>query len=417
MHWSLGKHPHFAAPLPPCNLPLRRCPVGEGSASRRILIMPRMAHGDILMATPLLAALRAAYPDAYITCVAERPVRETIEANPFVDALLIWDGMYWKRMARRGLYPLWLTRVLALWRQLRDRRYDVFISLDAEYWPLLVKGARAPASIGVFDTFREHDLTPRTSARARLYTTAYTHADLPVHRTDQYLLPLRALHLPEPADKRMTLGYTGEDCASMDAFLAKHRLSPADRFVVLAPTTTWPSRCWPADRYARIGDLLDRQEGCRIVLIGGVLDRPVMEAIAAGMQTRPIIAAGETTFRQLGVLLDRAALLITGDTGPMHAAGAVGAPFLALFGPTPVAGRAPRGGRGLPLVHPLPCSPCEQKRCPLTGEDHMLCMRLLTVEHVFEAARHLLNGGSGVEGEAEPIACRDRGAQRSAVEN
>ena len=389
---SLGGYPQFVAPLAPCNLPIRRCGVPEAAASRRILIMPRMAHGDILMMTPLLAALRAAYPDAHLTCAVEPPVRAALDASPHLDALLLWDGKFWKRMVRRGLYPFWLVQGLRFRGELRRRAYDLFIALDAENWPLLAWAMGAPQVIGVFDTFADTDRKKRIRAPARWYTTRYTRADLPSHRTDQYLLPLRALGLPTPDDKRMTIGYTDQDRRAVQVFLSGHGVSHGDRLVVLAPATTWQSRNWPEERYSRVADLLGQRHACKILLVGGHKDGPVLERVAAQMRTSPIQAAGEIAdFRELAALLDRAALVVSGDTGPMHAAGAVDAPHISLFGPTPVQGRVPLGGRGLPLARTVPCGPCEKPMCPNTGDDYMRCLRQLTVKEVYEAARQMLS--------------------------
>lgn len=382
-------YPEFIAPLTPANLPLRRCGVSREAAGQRVLIMRYGAHGDLLMASPLLRALRDAWPDAHLTWIVERKARESIEASPFLDEIVLWDSMYWKRMMRRGLYPLWLVRALRFRAELRRRRYDIFISFQPEDWPLLVRHCGAPVSIGVFDTFREFHRETRTSPNARLYTTAYTYEDLPPHRSGHYLLPLRALGIPEPSDRRMCIGYTGEDAAAVERFRREHGLS--DCLVVLAPTAGWPSRRWPPERFADLADRLASHERCRILLTGAIEDRGALEAVAAGMRAaHPVLAAGTLTLREMAALIHRADLVVSGDTGPMHIAAAVGTPCVALFGPTPIAKYAPLVGRGLPLAHPVPCGPCEQERCPKHGDGHLLCLRLITVDEAFAAARRLL---------------------------
>lgn len=385
--------PTFAAPLDPVNVPVRRCSAGRNEARERILIVRTIAHGDIVMASPLLAALRAARPDAHLTWLVERTGRESVDASPFVDELLLWDTPYWKQMTRRGLFPLFFLRVWALRRMLRawGRPFDTLISLQPEDWPWLVGCVGAPRSVGVFDTFRRYHRQTRTSRRARLYSDVFTHDDLPPHRTDQYLLPLRTLGLPAPPDCPTHIGYTNEDARAADAFLARHDLSP--RFITIAPMTGWPSRCWPGERYAALADALAREHGCSVVLVGGAHERAEIEAVAARMTTHPVVAAGAFGFRALAALLARASLLVSGDTGPMHVAAAVGTPFLALFGPTPVEGRAPRNGKGVALFHAVPCGPCDQKRCPLpAGDDHLRCLRLITLDEARTAAGRLMGG-------------------------
>jgi len=248
----------------------------------------------------------------------------------------------------------------------------------------------AQTSIGVFDTFRQYYRARHTSRNTRLYTHAYTHADLPPHRTDQYLLPLQALGLPLSVSKSMCMGFTAQDRDEARAFLQQSGCADSERAIVLAPMTTWPSRCWPPARYAQLGDLLARQ-GFRVILIGSAKERGTVQAIADGMQNAPILAAGVFGFRQMAALIASASLLVSGDTGPMHVAAAVGTPYLALFGSTPPEGRVPLAGQGVVLRHPIACSPCDQKVCPLAGEAHMRCMRLISVEEVMQAAERLLS--------------------------
>ncbi len=384
----------FIAPLMPCNLSARRCPVARKDASKRILIMRLAAHGDLLMGTPLLAAIRDAWPDAHITWIVGQDARGAIEAHPDVDEILLWGTDYWTKRLRKGsplFYPIWAYRARALRGALRMNAYDVFISLQPEEFPGFVASAAAPISIGVFDTFKQFHNAADTSRHTGRYTHPFTAADLPEHRVNQYLLPLRALGLPPPPDKRMRMGFTAKDAQSAEQFLTSEGLPMGRPFVTLAPMTTWPSRCWPADRYVALGDALARS-GYPVVLIGSAREqeRAAVAEIAARMQVSPVVATGALSFRQMAALLARSAALVSGDTGPMHVASAVGTAFVSLFGPTPVAGRAPLAGRGVALMHPVPCGPCDQKVCPNMGEDFMRCMKLLTVAEVLDAVSALL---------------------------
>ncbi len=381
--------PEFRPPLNSCNLPVRRCPVPREQASKRILIMRAGAFGDILMATPLLAALRAAYPDAHITWVAEYTEREAIDASPYVDEILCWDSAYWKRMIRRLQYPLWGVRALKLRGELRTRRFDVFISLQPEEWPLLLLGSGAPVSVGIFDTFKRYYGAARGRHYRRLYTHAFAEPGLPGHRIDQYLLTLQALGLPPAPPEPMSIGYTSEDEAAAADFLRSQGPAPGQGFVVLAPMTTWPTKCWPADRFITLGDALARR-GWRIVLIGSAKERPALEEIAARMEVAPVVMAGELSFRQAAALLDRAALLVSGDTGPMHVAAALGTPQVALFGATSPDWYGPRSGRALVMARAVPCGPCDRKVCRNADDPH-LCMRLLSVDEVLKNAAALLD--------------------------
>ena len=393
-------YPRFTAPLTPCNLPVQRCGVPQNDAVKRILIVRLGSHGDILMATPLLTALRRAYPNAYLTWMVEHSAADSILANPHIDEVLVWDSRYWRSLIRtrkldilapkRLLGLRWLVLALRMQAALRRQSYTMLISLQPEEWPTLLPGTGAPTTIGVFDTFRQFSGDTQTSPYARRYTHAYTYGDLPEHRTDQYLLPLQALGLPPTEDKRMTLGFTAEDAAAADDFLRQegHTGGP---LVILAPMTTWESRNWPAERYVQLGDALTSR-GYRVAVVSSPSpkEREAVTAIAAQMRQMPMLAPGSLSFRQMAALTARASLVISGDTGPMHVAAAVGTPFLALFGPTPVRGRAPLAGRGVSLAHPVPCGPCDKKECSQAGENFLRCLTLITVGEALAAAEALL---------------------------
>ena len=384
--------PHFLPTLPPCNLPPQRCPVPREQASHRILIMRLGAFGDILMGTPLLAALRRAYPNAHLTWIVGDLEREAINASPYLDEVLIWESGYWKRMVRKLNYGQWISRMLTFRRELQRQNYDVFISFQPEEWPLLTLGANASLSVGIFDTFKRFYGKSRNFHFRRFYSHHYTAPELAAHRTDQYLLALRALGLPPALPDPTSLGYTTEDQAFARSFLDRHGLTPNIKIVVIAPLTTWPTRCWPAECYVLLADALVEQHHCRIVVIGSGKERTVLQEIASAMKTPAVLAAGELSFRQAAALLDHSSLLISGDTGPMHVASALGVPQVALFGPTSPQWYGPRSAQAVSLLHPVPCGPCDQKFCPNDGEAHMQCMKLLSVSEVLEAASLLLAG-------------------------
>ena len=385
--------PEFCSPLVPCNLPVHRCPVAREDASHRILIMRTGAFGDILMGTPLLAALREAYPNAHLTWLAVHSEVQAIDANPYIDEFIRWDGSYWKKMLRSGLYPFWLARALSFRKALRAKNYNIFVSFQPEEWPLLVEAIQPKVSIGIFDTFRQFNKDKSTSRNVAAYTHSFTEADLPLHRSDQYLLPLRVLRIPDPANKRMQMGFTTEDARMVKDFLQAQGVSESQTLVILAPMTTWQSRCWPAERYAQLGSQLTIHYGCAIAVIGSAhpKEQEAIAKIIARMPGKTLNAAGVLTFRQMSALVARASVLVSGDTGPMHVAAAVGTPAVSLFGPTPVDGRAPLVRYGRILFHTVPCGPCDQKICPNRGADHMLCMNLITVEEVVAAISKVVN--------------------------
>lgn len=376
--------PRFATPLDPCNLPVSRCSVPREAASKRILLMRLGAYGDILMATPLLAALRTAYPDAYLTWLAGPTEFQSVDANPYLDELIVWDGAYIRSAWRHGRIGPATVRALSLWRELRRRRFDVFVSLQPEEWLLFIRASGAKQTIGIFNTFARHWGEERNPQSRKRYTQSYSQPEL--HRIDQYLAVLEALDVPKPAAPQMTMGFTAADKIAAAYFLETQGIGVSEKVAVLAPLTTWPTKCWPSDRYAALADTLAVEQHCRVVLIGAKSEEETLRQIAGQMTAPGVIAAGALSFREAAALISHAQLLVSGDTGPMHVAAAVGTPQIALFGATSPAWYGPRTARAVSLLHEVPCGPCDQKECSQTGENYLRCLNLIMADEVQAAA-------------------------------
>ena len=186
------------------------------------------------------------------------------------------------------------------------------------------------------------------------------------------------------------MGFTEGDLRQAEDYIQNELQGQS--FVVVAPLTGWPSRVWPVERFAAVSDHILQTTGHKVVLVSGgsEKDRVVIEQIAAQMRHTPHRAVGTFGLRALSALISKAALVLSGDTGPMHIASAFDTPYVALFGPSPVSRFAPLVGRGLPMAKGVPCGPCHKFNCPNKGEDHQLCLKLLTVEEVTAAVESYL---------------------------
>jgi heptosyltransferase-2 len=178
---------------------------------------------------------------------------------------------------------------------------------------------------------------------------------------------------------RVSLGLTTSDYAAADEWLRAHGVSP--RFVAIAPGSIWGTKRWPY--YAELAAGLDRP----CVVVGSADDRSLAGAIVAAAPGRAVSAAGELNLRASAALIQRAAVLVTNDSAPLHLATAVGTPIVAVFGPTvPDFGFGPRRIGDITLGQDgLACRPCSKhgpQVCPL---GHHRCMRELAVETVAAA--------------------------------
>jgi heptosyltransferase-2 len=181
------------------------------------------------------------------------------------------------------------------------------------------------------------------------------------------------------------LGLTASDLAEADAWLESHAISP--RFVALAPGSIWGTKRW--SYYVELAAALERPS----VILGGGEDVSLANSIVASAPGKAVSAAGALSLRGSAALIQRAAVLVTNDSAPLHLATAVGTPIVALFGPTvPEFGFGPRRPGDVALgMADLPCRPCSKhgpQTCPL---GHHRCMRDLSVETVRKAVAAMLS--------------------------
>jgi heptosyltransferase-2 len=208
---------------------------------------------------------------------------------------------------------------------------------------------------------------------------------VPRPRTGHEVERLLALAGPTVGSPPVSLGLLPADHAAAESWLAARGVSPG--FVALAPGSIWGTKRWP--HFAGLAAALDR--AC--VVVGGAEDEPLAAAIVAVARHRAVSAAGALSLRASAALIQRAAVLVTNDSAPLHLATAVGTPVIALFGPTvPEFGFGPRGEGDAALGRDgLACRPCSRhgpQRCPL---GHHRCMRELTVETVAAALSAVLS--------------------------
>ena len=324
------------------------------------LVIQTAFLGDVVLTTPLLAALAARHGpvDVVTTPVAA----SLVETHPAVRRVVPYD----KRGGDRG----W-ARLRDLGRRLRaegyERAYLPHRSLRTAALALL---ARIPARIGF------HDGWPF------FYTEVRRHP-AEGHEVDRLL----ALAEEPSAAYAPSLHPTPEDKRAAAAFLAGAGIGEGARFVAIAPGSIWGTKRWPHYRaFAR------RLAGVPVVVVGGPEDAGLGEEIVGAVN-----ACGKLTLRQSAALIGRAELLVTNDSAPLHIATAMGTPIVAVFGPTlPEFGFGPlRPGDVALGVDGLDCRPCSRHgppRCPL---GHHRCMRDLAPDVVataIEEARALRSG-------------------------
>src|SRR5690606_25015425 len=143
-----------------------------------------------------------------------------------------------------------------------------------------------------------------------------------------------------------------------------------------------PSKLWPAERFAEVGDAL-AEVGARIAVIGAPAERGLAERVAGAMRAPAAVLAGALDLGALKAVMRRARVLVCNDAGARHVAVAFGVPVVTLLGPTALEKTGWNLERVRALWVDVECRPCYRRRCPI---DHR-CMTRLAPDRVAAAAR------------------------------
>lgn len=339
----------------------------------RICIIKPSSLGDVIHSLPVLAALRQACPEAYIGWVVAPASASLLEGHPQIDEVLLFDRRGWGRLRR---LPRTTVEVAGFVRTLRSRRFDLVVDLQGLLRSGLIAFVSGASERVGFAAGREQ--------AHRFYTRRIEVPNGPVHAVDRYMLLAEAI-TGESHAVTFPLGLSPEDYEEADGFLAEAGLGPHRPVAVLSPGARWSAKRWAPERFAELAGHLRARLGLEPILLGGPGEEGVVEAVRRAMgEAAP--TAFFTSLRVVAALFDRARLAVTNDSGTMHLAAAAGCPVVALFGPTDPRLTGPYGVGHEVVRHPVVCSPCFLKTCPI-GHD---CLVGVSVEAVVSAAEAAL---------------------------
>lgn len=276
----------------------------------RLLFITLSNIGDLLMTTPALSALHAAYPDARIDVVADSRSSILLSRCPFL-------GRLEHRVKRDGTAGL-----LSLVRRLRRERYEAIVDLRTDFLPWLLRGRRRSA---------------RWQAR-----------DYGPHAVEQHFAVARRV-LPAPqAIPDTCVWLADDDLAHATTLLAD---LPGPRRLVLAPGANWPGKRWPAAAYAALARKLCAEFDA-VILLGNAADVAAFDdhRDALGLPTLDLM--GRTSLLEAGAVMRQATLFVGNDSGLGHLAAAAGIPSVTVFGPGRPARYRPWGTRASVVMAP-----------------------------------------------------------------
>ena len=310
--------------------------------------------GDAVHLIPIIHALKHAYPSAMIEILAEKRNASVFSLCPEIDRVFLYDRP-------------------AEFLQMFRRRYDVIIATEQWHRLSAIVGRliRSNVKIGF-----------ATNERRRMFTHGidYAHDDYEMESFAHLLRPLDISCIPDVDKPFLSVPPAANRVQKLLAGIT-------EPFVTLFPGASIPERRWGAERFRILADRLLRS-GMNVVVVGGGEDREAGEEI---VKDGGLNLAGRTSLVETGAILQRSALLISGDSGVLHLAVGLGIPTVSLFGPGIAAKWAPRGERHAVINLNLPCSPCTRfgttPPCPI----HARCIQDISVDLVYETAVALMS--------------------------
>jgi len=314
----------------------------------RILVIRLSSVGDIVHALPAVSALGQAFPDAQIDWAIEPRYASLVEQNVFVHRIVRVDTLGWSdRLCSANT----IEEVVRTTLELRRPAYDIAIDFQG-----LVKSAvvgrlsGSPERVGLSEFWLKEPLaalwyTERVSARhaAHVIEESMALAEYVISRRGDGAGSLKRLR--DPAGWKFALPDRGADKLCVDGRLAALGVR---EFIIVNPGGGWKAKRWAPENYAEAVRRLTADLHHHILLTGSAEEAAMIEGIVeqAGSKRATYFSS---TLVQFIALARKASLFLGGDTGPMHMAAAVGAPIVAIYGPTNPARNGPFGRADIAL--------------------------------------------------------------------
>ena len=324
-----------------------------------ILVVRLGALGDIVHTVPAVAALRAAFPAARIDWLVDARHR------PFLDLVTVLDRIV---VLERASPAGWVE----VTRRLRQTSYDVALDFQGLMKSaILARASGAPRVLG-FSIWHLREKTARP-----FYSESIEAAGGHVVHKNLRLLEALGVH-----DDRVVFPLADIESAASNEVVAAAGGAP---IALINPGAAWPNKRWDPQRFGAVAAFRREVRGFAPFVLWGPGEeaqaRAVIDASSGAARQAPA-----TRIADLVALCRRASLMISGDTGPLHIAAAVGTPIVSIFGPTD----PQRNGAWSPLDAVV--SRYESCECHYDRRCHASawCLDAINVSEVTAAVQHRL---------------------------
>lgn len=339
---------------------------------KKILITRTDRIGDVVLSLPAIKAVRKAFPDAYIAVMVQPRMDGILKGNPSINELIIYDK---NKKHNGGLKNLNFIK----W--IRSKQFDIaLIFHSTKRINLICFLAGIPKRVGYARGKADFLLTDKIEYTKKLGEK---------HEVEYSLDILRYLGIC-PESSLPFIYVQGEAEKNAESMLKNLDIKIEEKLLILHPGASCPSKMWPLENFAKLGDMLIENLKMKIMINLAPDQASLGEKVKDMMKNKPVLFCGLMTLEELAALFKKASLVISNDSGPAHIAAGVNTPVISIFGRSqkglsPVRWR-PLGEKAIAIHKDVGCSECLAHDC----KKDFLCLKAISVEEVFEEAKKLL---------------------------
>lgn len=352
----------------------------------RILIIRMDLIGDLVLSLPIVRILKRTYPQAEIDILALPSSAKVIASDPDVRTIIPYDPNIWRR-PKSLLQPRNWHAAQLLYRQLHAQHYDLAVSVFGPWAAILAVFSGAPRRLGYGEESYPGLMTDNVAGQ-------HWHKNDHLHEVDYCVQLAQAAGATIQDTDRIPRLYVGSQAQQeVETLLQNEGIEDATTLIAChVSANNGQAKRWPIPYWATLIDRLILETEATVLFTGAPDDQALIDAIRARMQAQAINLAGKTSLTQLAALLQRVDLLLTGDSGPMHIAGAVKTDLIAIHGPTDPRLSGPVSPQATILRDTIWCSPCYKAQgTPADCRFHTTqCMKNITPDQVFTTVQHKL---------------------------
>lgn len=323
----------------------------DPKAVKHILVVRNDRFGEFLLNMPALGALKETFPDAKISAVVSAHVGELAQAVPFIDEIIVWN------QGRHSFFSK--SRLI---RFLRKKRIDLAVIFNpSKSFNFFTYLSGIPIRVGYnrkWGRLLTHKLEDEKYKGTK-------------HEAE-YNLELVGLAGAKTKNKTFALPV---NTGIIDNLFNEFHIAKDDKLAAIHPWTSDPIKQWPFENFRELAERISASTDTKVLIIGGKEEKQKNPALFTGLGERVFDFTGRTNLKELAALLKRCCLLISGDSGPAHLAGAVNTKAVVIF------------RNDIPAKSPVRWKPLGQGHIII--EKNHLCD--ISAGEVFETARKLLS--------------------------